>query len=599
MTRRRTLFALLAFLILTVGPVFAGTRVSGHVFVDANKNGLLDQGEKGLAQVPVTDSLKFVLTDESGRYEMDADVDTQVPGARPILSVTFPTGWWPSTDWFRRLDEAKDLLAVDFGLIEKPTALPFVFAHGSDSHVPRAGRTYVQEFKSEIAQVADRVAFCVLTGDLVDHSDSEPPDRAKAQWADFSSQTQDFPVPLFVTVGNHDVAGMKARSQWQPEDPSYGYGSFTRLMGPLRWSFNFAGVHLVGVNFGRDTGTIWDYGVPASAADWLEKDLAMAPAGSRVLLFVHYPKGEGAWQGILKSGRIEHVFAGHTHDHTFFDAEGTRAVTVQSLAETDDEFEPGYEFVAVTADSVEVFNKPRGMDHAVTIEYPRRESVLRPGEKIRAGFYDPSESVTDVSVILGDKTIHPSISRQALWGSFEVDPGLQDIVEGVQPFEIQVSDGRSSWGSERSCLVLSGNEAGFRARRAILRIDAVGVDVEAEVVFNGQPLGKLGRTEVSGDGPFKEPIQGATRFKLAVPKELLRKLNQVTLETETVAGGKKDKVAVVDLSLRVGWKTFRDFRAVGGDILPDEVSGSESFWIDVTSDLSNTQKGRPGLDRLP
>ena len=62
-----------AILILVCSQSAIGDLARGTVFVDANKNGLLDPNESGLANVRVSNGLDVVLTDEAGRYEIAAE----------------------------------------------------------------------------------------------------------------------------------------------------------------------------------------------------------------------------------------------------------------------------------------------------------------------------------------------------------------------------------------------------------------------------------------------------------------------------------------------------------------------------------------------
>lgn len=48
----------------------AMAQYTGKVFVDENRNGLLDEGEKRLHRVSVSDGLNVVQTDSNGAYQL-------------------------------------------------------------------------------------------------------------------------------------------------------------------------------------------------------------------------------------------------------------------------------------------------------------------------------------------------------------------------------------------------------------------------------------------------------------------------------------------------------------------------------------------------
>ena len=60
--------------------------VQGRVFLDANENGKLDDGERGIAGVAVSNGREVVTTDDQGRYSLPVDGET-------IVRMTKPAGY--------------------------------------------------------------------------------------------------------------------------------------------------------------------------------------------------------------------------------------------------------------------------------------------------------------------------------------------------------------------------------------------------------------------------------------------------------------------------------------------------------------------------
>jgi hypothetical protein len=59
---------------VTVGET-GGKTISGYVFHDTNRNGILDKGEKGILDVLVSNGFGWVRTDEKGYYEIPVRKD--------------------------------------------------------------------------------------------------------------------------------------------------------------------------------------------------------------------------------------------------------------------------------------------------------------------------------------------------------------------------------------------------------------------------------------------------------------------------------------------------------------------------------------------
>lgn len=74
-----------------VGENAGGEAISGHVYHDANKNGILDEGEEGVEGVLVSNGLDWTRTDENGNYEIVVRQDMD-------LTIVQPSGWRVPTD---------------------------------------------------------------------------------------------------------------------------------------------------------------------------------------------------------------------------------------------------------------------------------------------------------------------------------------------------------------------------------------------------------------------------------------------------------------------------------------------------------------------
>lgn len=293
----------------------APVAVSGYVFVDANKNGKQDAGEKGLAGVGVTDGALFAETGKDGAYRLTISPDPTTPW-RPArcVAVTWPSNYWPTKRWWYRLSEIPDGKNVNFALRPDEQKLPFAFSHITDNHSAGGGyATYVKDFK----RLGGLSKFVVDTGDFLYANYSQPP-AALLTYKQYAKNIENanFPAPLFFVPGNHDVTGTRVDPKlYDPKHPLFCNGVYTKFLGPVRWSFNYAGVHFVGVDWKSpqlDKTGMWSSFTPQVAVDWMKRDFARLEKGTRSFMFVHFPTGVPEFYRVIQQN-VTHGFGGHGH----------------------------------------------------------------------------------------------------------------------------------------------------------------------------------------------------------------------------------------------------------------------------------------------
>ncbi|MDP6544900.1 MAG: metallophosphoesterase [Phycisphaerae bacterium] len=322
---RRFLFVAAAILsaYAAVAPASGKTipdTVAGVVFMDTNRNGRMDTGEKPVARARVTDGVSIVTTDAGGAYSIKIGDDPTTPrkGSR-VVSVCWPEGTWPTGKWWARLDQIADATKVNFPLRADKQELPFAFMHVSDDHA--AGATY-----GKVAPAAGRLKpflrFCINTGDSAQSSF-----ESDAPMATLARNAAKFVVPVMSVPGNHDIVGKREAKQ-PDKHPLAWNGAYTKNLGPVRWSFDYAGARFVGLDwFDPSIPHSVNGSVPRVAADWMDKDLASVKPGARIFVFVHFPNGCAKFGQVIAKYKVAHLFGGHNHRHKYYNAAGSPAVT--------------------------------------------------------------------------------------------------------------------------------------------------------------------------------------------------------------------------------------------------------------------------------
>ncbi|MCE5277044.1 MAG: metallophosphoesterase [Planctomycetaceae bacterium] len=273
--------------------------VSGKVFLDANANGVLDAGEKGIAGVRITDGKEFVVTGDDGSYTIKPAADPMFK-FRPAqaINVCWPSGKWPTGRYWVTLADMKDPAAVHFGLREDKQALPFMYLQHSDSHCRFPNGC--DAFAEFVNSLGSDVKFVLDTGDT---SFGESPQGQT--FAVLTDAEKKFKVPFLHVIGNHDVVA--------PGKPELeGHGAWTKDLGPMRWAFDYADVHFVGID-------CYEEAVRPEVVEWLERDFKAQPKGKRIILSYHYPNPDGAkFHKMLKDYNVQLIHAGHNHQSIYW-----------------------------------------------------------------------------------------------------------------------------------------------------------------------------------------------------------------------------------------------------------------------------------------
>ena len=298
--------------------------LSGRVFLDANGSGKADPGEAGIAGVRVTDGINFVTTDADGAYSIKIAEDSRIPW-RPArtLSVCWPTGKWPSGRWWHRLSEITDPKAVSFGLRDDEQKLPFVFLQTSDDH--GSGVMYSEHYAHDARLMQPAAKFVFNTGDM----GYATPEGGELMFRTIAGHAAAFPLPMFITPGNHDFVGADGKTPMN--QATGGWGFHTQYLGPVRWSFDYAGVHFIGLDYMEKTDKGYQDKIPHVAVQFMEKDLATLAKGSRVVLLVHCYDASADFYQALRRFKIEQICCGHTHTPSHVRVGGVPTLTNYGL----------------------------------------------------------------------------------------------------------------------------------------------------------------------------------------------------------------------------------------------------------------------------
>jgi 3',5'-cyclic AMP phosphodiesterase CpdA len=249
------------------------------VYVDANGNGVREPNERGVAGVAVSNQDTVVTTDASGAFHIPR-------GLSGVIFVSIPDGYRASGQFWRAV--ADTATRVDFGMAATPRVRNFTFVHASDTHIAPASVERTRRLRALVDSISP--SFLIVTGDLVRDALRVSEAEATSYYDLFASERSQFRTPVWTVPGNHENFGIERdKSHVSPSNPLYGRGMYHKYFGPDYYSFNFGGIHFIGLNT-QDIEDQWYYGhVDSLQLAWLARDLAVVPASMPVVTFDHIP----------------------------------------------------------------------------------------------------------------------------------------------------------------------------------------------------------------------------------------------------------------------------------------------------------------------
>jgi Icc protein len=267
--------ASLALLICTAH-VAAGQARSGVVFHDRNANGVRDSGERGIANVAVSDQEAVVRTDAEGVYRLPPG------GGHGIVFVSVPNGYRSIGSFWGTGDSASFALA---GVRQSKT---FKFIHASDTHISEQSAPRMRALRERASGI--RPALVLISGDLVRDALRVGEPEATGYYELFVREKNAFTQPVYTVPGNHEIFGIETdKSRVSPLHPLFGKRMYRRYLGPDYYSFNHGGVHFVGLNTVDVYEKSYHGAVDSLQLEWLARDLAVIPDGMPVVTFNHIP----------------------------------------------------------------------------------------------------------------------------------------------------------------------------------------------------------------------------------------------------------------------------------------------------------------------
>ena len=292
--------------VLAIVAIEMSGAYKGRVFVDRNRNGIPDKGEKRLSDVLVSDGLNVVKTAKDGSFILPGHAKEK------FIFITVPSGYKPIDTFYRRIHP--DVTNYDFavspyqGGIAKDGSHRFI--HISDTEIHGSPVAEHDDWVQNIRDYThnEGAAFIVHTGDICYESGLKNHIGLM--------NTKNMNTQMFYCIGNHDLV-----------KGAYGEDLYEQLYGPVFYSFDVGNTHyIVTPMLGGDYTPSYR---KEEVYRWLKNDLALLRKGTPIMVFNHdlLTTGDSFVYGINDSERIDldahnlkawiygHWHINHIHKH--------------------------------------------------------------------------------------------------------------------------------------------------------------------------------------------------------------------------------------------------------------------------------------------
>lgn len=226
----------------------------------------------------------------------------------------------------------------------------FTFAFLTDIHL-QPERNAVAGFQKAIDTVNNlNPDFVITGGDLIMDALGQSYGRSDSLYKLYMEAQSNFNMPVYNTIGNHEIFGIYEKSGVVNTHPEYGEKMFENRIGERFYSFDYENWHFMILDGIEDTGEGSYIGyVDSVQMDWIRGDLNQVDEKTPIVISIHIPlltvltqleKGALEPNGtstvvnnakevleLFNSHNLKLVLQGHLHFVEDIEVNGTRFIT--------------------------------------------------------------------------------------------------------------------------------------------------------------------------------------------------------------------------------------------------------------------------------
>lgn len=430
--------------------------IKGMVFDDSNANGKMDEGEKGISKVSVSNGLTVSVTDKSGNYLL--------PREGHFVFITVPSDYTSTTSWYKSLPENNHFFGLKYSP-EKNTE-QFTFVQITDHHTDS-----IEEHQKSIEKAIEEINqinpdFIVATGDLILKGNEVSIEQAQ-EWFDvYTYLISGCKKPIFHTLGNHDVVGINYEVDVS-DKPGYNKEMYRDYFGPTYYSFDWGLYHCIILDPNEFVGEREFYKIPDYQIKWLKEDLSFRESYP-LLVFFHEPSK--TWQNQtevlnLFKQNFTKMFSGHWHMDILLDNQGIfEQVTGAVCGEwwcgiCPDNRPAGYRIVQIDGKNISSFYKEIGKNKQINVISPGPLINISEDTSLTAQIYRAGdELLQEVNYrIDGGRSFPMNIKRVRLWDMANSSEYKDQLTDGYHTITVEARDKEGLFSREIEVKISSDN----------------------------------------------------------------------------------------------------------------------------------------------
>lgn len=182
------------------------------------------------------------------------------------------------------------VILFQIGLLTAQNNFSFVFL--PDLHL-RPDSAPVEAKFDRVAKQVNKLKpdFAIMGGDMIYTAKNVDEKKAKVLFDFMDTKFQQFKMPLYYTMGNHEIVGVLAESGMEISHPLWGNVMYEKLYGKRYQSFSHSGWKfflLDGIKI-REEERDYTSGVDSVQIEWLKHELLQTDNITPIVVVIHTP----------------------------------------------------------------------------------------------------------------------------------------------------------------------------------------------------------------------------------------------------------------------------------------------------------------------
>jgi 3',5'-cyclic-AMP phosphodiesterase len=174
--------------------------------------------------------------------------------------------------------------------INEENKADFSFVFCTDIHV-QLERNAIQGFTQAIDTINKlQPAFVITGGDLIFDALGQSYERADSLYNLYIEITKRFNMPVYNTMGNHEIFGIHKKYGVDTTYPEYGEKMFEKRLGKSYYSFDYEGWKFMVLNSIEDTKKGRYIGlIDSMQINWIKEELVRTDSTTPIVISTHIP----------------------------------------------------------------------------------------------------------------------------------------------------------------------------------------------------------------------------------------------------------------------------------------------------------------------